>query len=147
LDWYLLDDPRHQGIHTLVGDLNRAYRALQALHELDAEPAGFEWILSDREACVVAFIRRARDAADFVVAVSNFTPVVRHNYRFGVPGAGIYSEALNTDDPRYGGSGVSNGSLAAEEFGMHGKPYSLNMTLPPLATVILTHNANSLSRF
>jgi len=145
LDWYLLDDVRHQGIHTLVGDLNRAYRALPALHELDAEPAGFEWILSDREACVVAFVRRARDANDFVVSITNFTPVVRHNYRFGVPSAGTYVEVLNTDDPRYGGSGVRNGALASEEYGMHRKQYSLNMTLPPLATVILRRNMDWLN--
>ncbi len=146
LDWYLLDDARHQGIHNLVGDLNRAYRSLPPLHELDSEPGGFEWILSDRGACVVAFLRRARTAGDFVIAISNFTPVVRHNYRVGVPAGGEYVEVLNTDDPRYGGSGVRNGRVTAEEFSLNDKPYSLNMTLPPLATVIVKRDLESRSR-
>jgi len=145
LDWYLLDESRHQGIHNLIGDLNRAYRGLPALHELDAESAGFEWILSDREACVVAFLRWARDG-DFVVTLSNFTPVVRHNYRVGVPAAGTYVEMVNTDGPRYGGSGVRNGRVTAEEYSLQGKRYSLNVTLPPLATLILKRDIGSLPR-
>ncbi len=134
LDWHVLADPKHAGMQRLVRDLNRTYRGLAALHELDCEPGGFEFLRSDADAGVVAFARRGR-AGELVVAVSNFTPIVRHNYRFGVPGGGAYTEALNTDDLRYGGSGVTSGRAYAEDYGMDGKPYSLNVTLPPLATV------------
>jgi 1,4-alpha-glucan branching enzyme len=137
LDWHLYDDPKHAGIGLLVGDLNRTYRGLPPLHELDAEPAGLEWIVSDHECVVVAFVRRALDSRDFVVCVTNFTPVVRHDYVLGVPAGGTYVEAINTDDTRYGGSGVNNGPLEAQPLGAHDKPYSIRVTLPPLATVIL----------
>jgi 1,4-alpha-glucan branching enzyme len=141
LDWYLYDDPKHAGIATLVGDLNRTYRGLRPLHELDAEQAGVEWIVSDRENTVVAFVRRARDSNDVVVAISNFTPVVRYDYVVGVPDGGTYVEAINTDATRYGGSGVHNGPLHAQPLGAHDKPYSIRMTLPPLATVLLKRDA------
>ncbi len=137
LDWHLLDRPEHAGVQRLVGDLNRTYGSLRPLHELDAEAAGIEWIVSDKEATVVAFVRRSRDANDFVVAVTNFTPVVRNRYRLGVPAGGRYVEAINTDAARYGGSGVGNGALDAESHGAHDKPYSIVLTLPPLATVML----------
>jgi 1,4-alpha-glucan branching enzyme len=141
LDWYLLDDGAHAGVQRLVGDLNRTYRGLAALHELDAEPAGLEWIVSDRPWSVVAFVRRARASDDFVIVVTNFTPEVRHGYRLGVPAAGRYVEAINTDDERYGGSNVRNGPLEAQPFGAHDKPYSITLTLPPLATVILKRSS------
>ncbi|MBD5633145.1 MAG: 1,4-alpha-glucan branching protein GlgB [Candidatus Eremiobacteraeota bacterium] len=137
LDWYLYDDPKHAGIAALVGDLNRTYRGLTALHELDAEPSGLEWIAADRDNVVVAFVRRARDSSDFVVAVTNFTPVVRYDYVLGVPGEGTYVEAINTDNARYGGSGVTNGPIASQPHGSHDKPHSIRLTLPPLATLIL----------
>ena len=137
LDWHLLGDPRHAGMQQLVRDLNNTYRGLGALHQLDAEPAGLEWIVSDNDASVVAFVRRGRDSNDFVIAVTNFTPVVREGYRLGVPGPGSYVEAINTDDRRYGGSGVHNGELQAEPLGAHDKPHSISPTLPPLATLIL----------
>jgi len=137
LDWHLYDDPKHAGIGLLVGDLNRTYRGLAPLHEFDAEPAGLEWIVSDHEFVVVAFVRRARDSRDIVVSITNFTPVVRHDYVLGVPAGGTYVEAINTDDARYGGSGVTNGSLEAQPVGAHDKPYSIRLTLPPLATMIL----------
>jgi 1,4-alpha-glucan branching enzyme len=141
LDWYLLDDEAHAGIQRLVTDLNLTYRGLAALHELDAEPAGLEWIVSDRPWSVVAFVRRARASGDFVIVVTNFTPEVRYGYRIGVPGDGTYVEAINTDDERYGGSNVRNGPLEAQPFGAHDKPYSLQLTLPPLATVILKRSS------
>ncbi len=137
LDWHLLGDAAHAGVQLLVGDLNRTYRGLRALHELDAEPAGLEWIVSDRDFAVVAFVRRARDTSDFVVVVTNFTPVVRDGYRLGVPAGGTYLEAINTDDLRYGGSDVRNGPLEAMPVGAHDKPYALELTLPPLSTLIL----------
>ena len=137
LDWHTVADPAHKSIQLLVRDLNRAYRGHPALYELDTEQAGIEWITSDRDLAIVAFVRRARDSSDFVVCVTNFTPVVRQRFRLGVPGAGTYIEAINTDDENYGGSGVANGPLEAEPFGAHDKPYSLELSLPPLATVIL----------
>jgi 1,4-alpha-glucan branching enzyme len=135
LDWHLTQDPLHAGVQRLIGDLNRTYRGLPALYERDAEQAGIEWIVSDTETNVVAFVRRGKDSNDFVVCVSNFTPVVRHAYRIGVPAAGTYVEAINTDYGHYGGSDVANGPLTAEPFGAHDKPYSIVATLPPLATI------------
>ena len=137
LDWHLMDRPDHAAIARLVGDLNRSYRGLPALHERDCEPSGIEWIASDAQASVVAFVRHGSQPGDFVVAISNFTPVVREGYRIGVPGGGRYVEAINTDASIYGGSGVGNAPLEAEHRGAHGKAYSLRVTLPPLATLIL----------
>ena len=136
LDWHLLDYPRHAGMRELIRDLNHTYRGLRALYELDSEAEGVEFIRSDKENAVIAFVRRGRDYGDYVVAVANFTPLVRYNYRFGVPDGGGYAEAINTDDVRYGGSGVTNGRVNAEHYGIDGKPYSLNVTLPPLATIV-----------
>ncbi len=136
LDWHLTQDPLHAGVQRLVGDLNRTYRGLPALYERDAEPAGIEWIVSDQDNGVVAFVRRGDDSNAFVVCVANLTPVVRHGYRLGVPGGGTYLEAINTDYEHYGGSGVANGPLVADSFGAHDKPYSIVATLPPLATVM-----------
>ncbi len=137
LDWHLLAIGEHAGMQRLVGDLNRTYCGLPALHERDAEAGGIEWIVSDTACTVVAFVRRSHNAHDFVVCITNFTPVVRHRYRLGVPAGGRYVEAINTDAAIYGGSGVHNGALEAEPHGAHDKPYSVTMTLPPLATVML----------
>ena len=128
---------RSTKIRVLVGDLNATYRGLRALHECDTERAGIEWITADEATTIVAFARRGRDANDFVVAITNFTPVVRHRFRLGVPAGGSYTEAINTDAVIYGGSGVTNGRLEAEPFGAHDKPYSIMLTIPPLATLIL----------
>jgi 1,4-alpha-glucan branching enzyme len=142
LDWHLLEDPQHAGVQKLIRDCNAVYRALPALHELDNESLGFEWITSDRDASVVAFARRAHPGdAGLAISVSNFTPVPREGYRIGVPQLGTYAEALNTDDATYGGSGVTNPPLTAQEITAHGKPYSIVAHLPPLATVIFTHSA------
>ncbi len=138
LDWHLLDDPLHAGVQGLVRDLNRVYREVPALHRLDCEPAGFEWIdCTDWEKSVIAFLRRGPEPADFAVVVCNFTPVVREGYRIGVPEAGLYRERINTDAAFYGGSGVGNaGAVMADDIACHGRRYSLNLTLPPLATLI-----------
>jgi 1,4-alpha-glucan branching enzyme len=139
LDWHLLEEPPHSGVQTLIKDLNTLYAATPALYEVDFEPAGFEWIEGgDRENSVVSFLRRGRRAEDLAIFVCNFTPVVRRGYRIGVPEGGRYAEVLNTDDPRYGGSGVDNArSVVAEEVPAHGRSYSLSLTLPPLAAMIL----------
>jgi 1,4-alpha-glucan branching enzyme len=141
LDWNLLDQPLHSGVQSVVRDLNALYKETPALYEVDYEPSGFEWIDGgDKQNSVVSFMRRpARgNEEDYAVVVCNFTPVVHEGYRVGVPGEAVFTEALNTDDSAYGGSGVSNGGrIEAEEVSAHGRPYSISLTLPPLATVIL----------
>ena len=142
LDWHLLEYPQHRGVQRLIRDCNAVYRTLPALHELDNDGFGFDWITSDRDNSVVAFARRARPGDnDLAIVVANFTPVPRDAYRIGVPALGTYREALNTDDVAYGGSGVTNPPLAAQEITAHGKPYSIVAHLPPLATVIFTRSA------
>jgi 1,4-alpha-glucan branching enzyme len=138
IDWNLLEYPLHDGLRRLVRDLNTLYRAEPSLHEVDFEPAGFQWIdCNDSDASVVSLIRRARDPRDFTVTVLNFTPVVRHGYRVGVPEAGRYLEVLNTDAEIYGGSNVGNmGGVATEAVSAHGHDQSLSLELPPLACVI-----------
>jgi len=139
LDWHLLQWEPHAGLQRYVRDLNRLYRAQPALHQVDFEPAGFEWLdFADASASVISYLRRARDPSDFVVVVLNFTPVVRTNYRIGVPAPGYYRELLNSDAAVYGGSNVGNaGGVWAEAVPWHGRPFSLNLTLPPLAVLIL----------
>ena len=138
LDWHLLQQPRHQGIQTLVQDLNRVYRDTAALHELDFRAEGFEWIdWQDADSSVLCWLRRANDDS-FVICISNFTPLVREAYRVGVPQPGPYSELLNTDAEKYGGSGVNvSGEIHTEEVAAHGRYYSLQIDLPPLATLML----------
>jgi len=144
LDWHQLDDPRHRGVQQLVRDLNHLYRELPALHERDCEPEGFEWLeLHDSEQSALAFLRRGVDPARVVVVACNFTPVPRYGYRIGVPLPGHYRERLNTDAAIYGGGNIGNGGgVTAEEFGSHGRPYSLSLTLPPLSTVFLERQAD-----
>jgi len=139
LDWHLLQDPMHLGFQQLVGDFNRLVRATPALHELDVDPAGFEWIDTNDEDCsVVSFARYAKNRSEVVVAVTHFTPVVRSNYRIGVPKMGYYGEVLNTDAEVYGGGNWgSEGGATAEHHGIHGREYSVCLTLPPYATVVL----------
>ncbi len=139
IDWHLLDGPLHAGLQRFVADLNRLYRAEPSLHELDFEPRGFEWIdCNDNESSVVSLIRRGRDAGEWIVAVLNWTPVVRRGYRIGVPAAGFYRELLNSDAAVYAGSNVGNrGGLATDAIAAHGHPVSLNLTLPPLGGLVL----------
>src|SRR6185436_2332255 len=144
LDWHLLDQgPYHRGVQALVRDLNRIYRAEPALHQVDFDPAGFQWMdCSDAEQSVVAFVRRARDARDQVLVVCNFTPVPRQRYRVGVPVGGFYRELLNTDAGYYGGSNVGNaGGVQAEARPWTGQPWSITLTLPPLSVVMLKPGA------
>jgi 1,4-alpha-glucan branching enzyme len=140
LQWHLLGlGPYHQGLQRMVQDLNRLYRSQPALHQVDFEPAGFQWIdCNDWEGGVVSFLRRARDPGDCVVFVCNFTPVVRHGYRIGVPRDGFYRELFNTDAAIYGGSNVGNaGRVLAEAVSRHGHKHSVSLTLPPLSTLML----------
>ncbi len=140
LDWWLLDRPRHAGMSRWVADCNALYRSTPALHELDCDPAGFEWLVADAaEDSVLAFLRKGRDPADLVLVVANHTPTPHENYRIGVPGLGRWREALNSDAEAYGGSGWGNlGGVDATPVPMHGRPFSVNLTLPPLAVVFFT---------
>jgi 1,4-alpha-glucan branching enzyme len=138
LDWHLLDKPLHGGLHQYVKDLNRVYATERALHELDFEPSGFQWIdCNDAENSVVSFLRRSRDGR-FVVAVLNFTPVPREGYRIGVPASGPYTELVNSDAEVYGGGNMGNGGVVfAEPVAAHGLPHSLRLVLPPLSCLLL----------
>jgi 1,4-alpha-glucan branching enzyme len=138
LDWYVLDYPLHQGVQRLVRDLNDLYRGESALHRRDFEWEGFEWIdCHDAQNSILVYLRRCED--DFVVAALNFTPVPREGYRIGVPEPGTYRELLNSDATDYSGSGMGNGarSLTTEEHPWMGRPHSVELTLPPLAGVVL----------
>jgi 1,4-alpha-glucan branching enzyme len=139
LDWSLLDHPRHAGLQRFVRDLNALYKREPSLHEVDFDAYGFEWIdCNDHESSVVSLIRRAADPDDFLVAVLNWTPVVREGYRVGVPEPGFYAELLNSDAGVYGGSNAGNaGGADTEPIPAHGHPQSLRLTLPPLGAVIL----------
>jgi len=136
LDWHLLEQPLHRGMQRLVADLNSLYRREPALYELDCEPPGFRWLnVDDRDNSVFAFARFDRSGRG-LIAVSNFTPVVREHYQLGVPVAGTYTELLNTDAHDYGGSGIGNeGSAEASPDGRDWLPATLHLRLPPLATV------------
>ena len=138
LDWHLLDYPPHQGVARLVVDLNRLYRDEPALHELDCDARGFEWVdCNDAHASVLTFLRKALAGPPILVAC-NFTPVPRLGYVVGVPTGGWWRELLNSDGQEYGGAGMGNGGgLAAVDVPAHGRPFSLGLTLPPLATVFL----------
>ncbi len=141
LDWHLMehgpDAARHRGVQRLVRDLNAVYRHFGALHRRDVHADGFEWIRhDDRDHSVFAFQRRSGDDGGVVVAVSNFTPVVRHGWRIGVPRPGAWREIINTDLAIYGGSGVANGLRHAEPVPCDGHAHSILIDIPPLATLL-----------
>ncbi|MFP3920253.1 MAG: 1,4-alpha-glucan branching protein GlgB [Dichotomicrobium sp.] len=144
LDWNLLSLPEHRGVQDLVRDLNRLYRSLPALHELDCEPAGFDWVeANDAERSVLAYLRKGTGETPPALVVCNFTPVVQYRYTVGVPLAGAWQERLNTDAAHYGGSNVGNlGLVHATDKAAHSQPASLELTLPPLATIVLTPHSS-----
>jgi 1,4-alpha-glucan branching enzyme len=138
LDWHLADEPLHRGVQDLVRDLNRAYRTEPALHVMDCESAGFEWIdASDSASSVYVYLRKGNGQDRPVVVVCNFTPVVRHGYRIGLPFAGEWRELVNTDATEYGGSGVRNKRIEAQPQPWQGRHASVELSLPPLATLLL----------
>ncbi|WP_447956185.1 1,4-alpha-glucan branching protein GlgB [Vreelandella sp. EE7] len=139
LDWALLDEPRHAGIHRLVGDLNRLYATLPALHEQDSEPRGFTWVMSNDETHSVFAWLRTSAGGEPVLVVANMTPVPHHGYRLGVPVAGRWEERLNSDAECYGGSNLGNlGHIVADDAPLHGQSASLALTLPPLSVLVLS---------
>jgi 1,4-alpha-glucan branching enzyme len=136
LDWHLLEHPSHAGVQAVVRDLNNLYRSLPALHELDCDGAGFEWIISDDwQRSVFAWMRKGRDPRARCVVVVNFTPEVRRDYRVRVPFGGNWREILNTDAALYGGSNVGNGGTVAAVAA--GTDFELSLVLPPLAAIFL----------
>lgn len=139
LQWDLLQWESHQGLKKLVADLNALYKREPALHEVDFEGHGFEWVdCHNHQDSVLSYVRRAEDPKDFVVIACNFTPVPRTEYRLGVPEMGYYEEIFNTDSTYYGGSNLGNGmGVAAEKLPWHDRAQSVEITLPPLATVVL----------
>jgi 1,4-alpha-glucan branching enzyme len=139
LDWHLLQYQRHTELQRWVKDLNQLYRSEPALHEFDCDPAGFEWIdCTDTDHSIVSFIRKGKSTGSIVLAVCNFTPVPHYNYRVGAPRRGFWRELLNSDAKDYGGSGQGNlGGIEAAPIPYHGRQYSLNLTLPPLAVLFL----------
>ncbi len=134
--WHLLQYAPHQGLQQWVRDLNRLYRNEPALHQLDCDPAGFEWIdCHDSDDSTLSYLRRGRGEGTIVIAC-NFTPVPRQHYLIGVPHGGYWRELLNSDATYYGGSGMGNaGGVQAEDVASHGRPCRLRLTLPPLAVV------------
>src|SRR5213595_212433 len=137
LEWHVLQFPVHSGAQKWVEQLNRVYRDEPALHEIETDPSGFEWVdCNDTASSVISLLRKGRRPADTILVVCNFTPVLRDNYRIGVPTTGYWRELLNSDATEYAGSGVGNlGGKQAEEIPVHGRPYSLSLTLPPLGIV------------
>jgi 1,4-alpha-glucan branching enzyme len=143
LEWHLLQHESHLGLQKWVRDLNHLYRREPALHELDCEPAGFQWVdCNDAEQSLVTLLRRGRSTDDLILVACNFTPVVRDNYRIGVPRPGLWREVLNSDAREYWGSGHGNfGGVEAAPFGAHGHPFSILTTVPPLGVVFFKSEA------
>jgi 1,4-alpha-glucan branching enzyme len=143
VEWHLLDYPNHDGLRRWVDELNWLYQREPALHELDLESGGFEWIdANDAENNVLSFIRKGRTTQNIIMVLCNFTPVPRHSYRVGVPRGGFWREILNSDAREYGGSGQGNlGGVEAVPIPLHGRPRSLTVTVPPLGVVFFKSEA------
>jgi 1,4-alpha-glucan branching enzyme len=143
VEWHLLDYPNHESLRRWVDELNWLYKREPALHELDLESGGFEWIdANDAENNVLSFIRKGRTTQDIILVLCNFTPVPRHSYRVGAPRGGFWREILNSDAREYGGSGQGNlGGVEAVPVPLHGRPRSLTVTVPPLGVVFFKSEA------
>ena len=137
LEWHVLQYPIHRGMQYWVEQLNRVYREQPALHQLDFDPFGFEWVdCNDTAASVISLLRKGKSEHETVLVVCNFTPVPRENYSVGVPFGGYWRELLNSDGADYGGSNLGNGGgVNAEAVPAHGRPFSVKLTLPPLAAL------------
>ena len=137
LEWHLLDFAPHRGVQLWLENLNRMYREEPALHELDFDPTGFEWVdCSDSLQGVISLIRKGRSAEDQILVVLNFASVARYNYKVGVPRDGYWRELLNSDAGEYDGGGLGNqGGVQASPTVCHGRPFSLDLCLPPLAAL------------
>jgi 1,4-alpha-glucan branching enzyme len=142
LDWWLCEYQDHYGVQHCVRDMNTTYRETRAMWDQDTTPEGFQWIdANDASGNVFSWLRVGSDGS-VLASITNFSPVVRGDYRVGLPAPGYWAEVLNTDAEAYGGSGVGNlGGVNAEEMEWHGRPASAIITLPPLATVWLRFDA------
>ena len=145
LDWHLLQWSDHQGVQKLVDDLNRLYKTEPALHRVDFHWSGFEWlVLNDSDNSIISFARKQESGEGDIVCLCNFTPLPRHNYRVGVSRPGVYKEVLNTDSAYYGGSNMGNqGGVKTLAATWGGKPYHMDLTIPPLSIVFLKHEPAS----
>jgi 1,4-alpha-glucan branching enzyme len=143
LEWWVSELPGHGGVKRLIGDLNRVYRREAALHQIDFSPDGFEWVdVGNAEMSVLAFLRKSAGNGAPLLVVCNFTPVPRANFLVGVPARGIWREIINTDAREYGGSGWGNlGGVESAPVSAHGRTESINLSLPPLSTIILRWEA------
>ena len=141
LDWSLLDFESHRQLQHWVTDLNNAHCKEPVLHEMDYQSNSFEWIdANDSDNSTISFLRKGQKKDDIILIVCNFTPVLRYNYRIGVPRGGFWREILNSDAQEYGGSGTGNfGGLHAERISFHGRRFSLDLTLPPLAILFFKY--------
>jgi 1,4-alpha-glucan branching enzyme len=138
LDWPLLEFDAHSKLRLMVGALNQLYRTERALYECDVDPQGFEWVdCSDAEKNIISYIRKSKSQEDTLLVVCHFSPVLRTNYRVGVPARGYWQEILNTDAEMFGGAGAGNfgGSLSVP-IPLHGRPHSLTITVPPLSVLV-----------
>ena len=137
VEWHLLEHDRHRGVLSWVSRLNHLHRTEPALHELDFHPGGFEWVdCNDADNSVLTMLRRAKSREDLVLVACNFTPIPRSGYLVGVPRGGFWREIANSDAVEHGGSGWGNmGGVEATETPTHGRPFTLSLTLPPLAAV------------
>jgi 1,4-alpha-glucan branching enzyme len=141
LEWWVLQFPEHSGLMQWVADLNRVYTSEPALHEVDFEPQGFEWVdCRDADESTLSFIRTSRSGRTTMLVACNFTPVPRENYLLGVPHSGYWREMLNSDASVYGGSGMGNlGGVDSHPVSAHGRYHAIRITLPPLAAVYFKH--------
>ena len=144
LDWANSQGERNHKMSLFLSDLNAIYSSRNSLHELDFSYQGFEWIdFKDSEQSIISFVRKSKTPNEFLVFVFNMTPVPRLNYRIGVPQKGYYREILNSDALEYGGSGMGNiGGVHSDDIQWHGRPFSLNLTLPPLAVEVFEYISN-----
>ncbi len=142
LEWHVLQFPYHRGVQQWLRDLNRLYRTEPALHELDFDAQGFEWIDSnDWEQSIISFLRKGKTSDEMLLAVCNFTPVPKYQYRVGVPRGGFWREILNSDAGLYGGSGLGNaGGVEAVSIPAHGREASVSLTLPPFGVLFFKNN-------
>ena len=138
LDWHLLEYDFHNGIKNLITDLNGLYKSNPALYEKQFTVDGFEWInYSDHQNAVMSYIRKGENAKEDLVVVCNFTPVVREGYRIGLPKKGKLTQIFNSDDARYGGSGVTNTkTIKIDKEAWNGREFSAAVSLPPLGVVV-----------
>jgi 1,4-alpha-glucan branching enzyme len=141
LEWHVLQFWQHSGMQNWVKDVNRVYKNEKALFEDDNSWSGFEWVdCNDTDNSVLSFLRKSPSTGEVILCVLNFNPVPKHNYKVGVIKGGQWQELLNSDSSVYFGSNMGNlGKVEAYEYSTHAKPYTIEVTLPPLSAVYFKH--------